>query len=157
MKRSMTWLGEAVIAAAIVAATVALALPAAPRVPPGAPAAGLAADPVPEPAAEPSFVRASASPPQIAALFGWKEPRPAGSPAVARTAPSKPAPVRLKVVGFVESDTGTVSWIFKDLQTGTVISLAPGATNRGWTLVEVREQEFRLAFQGTTHTIPRSK
>ena len=57
----------------------------------------------------------------------------------------------------MEASAGTVSWIFKDVQTGVVISLAPGATNRGWTLVEVQEREFRLAFQGSTYTVPRNK
>ena len=72
-------------------------------------------------------------------------------------APSKPVPARLKLVGFVENDTGTISWIFKDIPSGTVVSLAPGATSRGWTLVEVGDREFRLSYQGTMYAIPRGK
>ena len=157
MKRSMTWLAEAAIAAAIVTVVVVLALPGAPRSVPSPRIVDLPEQPAPEQAAEPALVRASARPAEIAALFGWRQPAPARPPQVPRSAPTKPAPVRLKLVGFVEASAGTVSWIFKDVQTGVVISLAPGATNRGWTLVEVQEREFRLTFQGSTYTVPRNK
>lgn len=157
MKRSLPWIGEALIAAAIVAAAVAAALPGTPRVPPVAAAAVVPDPPHREPSPQPAAVRASAAPTQVAALFGWKEPAPPRPPSASRQPVAKPVPPRLRSVGYVERADGTVAWIFNDLQSGAVIALAPGATYRGWTLVEVREQEFHLSFQGAIHVVPRGK
>ena len=98
-----------------------------------------------------------ASPERIASLFGWRKPvPPRPKPAVQPPAP-RPVPPRLKLVGFVESADATVSWVFKDAPTGIVLTLSPGETARGWTLVEVKEQEFVLSFQGVTTTVPRKR
>lgn len=157
MKRSMLWIGEAVLLAAVVAAAVAAALPGKPRVPPGPATAAVPDLPHQEPAPQPAAVRVSATPAQVAALFGWREPAPPRSPTASRPVAAKPVPPRLRSVGYIERDDGTVTWIFSDIQNGTVITLAPGATYRGWTLVEVRDQEFHLSFQGTIHVVPRKK
>ena len=157
MKRSIPRLGEVLLAAAVLAAAVALVVPVAPRELPPAAVSALPREPVPEAAALPSVARAAATPQQVAALFGWREAPAAKPVSLKPAAPVKPVPPRLKQVGFVQSGDGTASWIFKDTQTGSVITLNPGATSRGWTLVEVRDGEFLLAFEGTTHTIPRSR
>ena len=157
MKRSMAWIGEIVIGAGIAAAATLLLAAGAPRSLPSPPPAAEPGATDPVPAAEPAIERVSATPVQVAALFGWKPPvtsRPSTAP---RAVPSKPVPVRLKLVGFVENDEGTVQWIFKDTRDGTVISLAPGATSRGWTLVEVQDREFRLDFEGATYAVPRGE
>lgn len=157
MKRSLTWLAEAATGAGIAALAAVLAFPAAPRALPIVVAGPRPGPTVDVSAAEPAIVHASATPTRIAALFGWKPParvRPAATP---RPAPAKPVPPRLKVIGFVERDDGTISWIFKDVPTGVVISLAPGETSRGWTLAEAGDREFRLLFKGAAYTIPRGK
>jgi len=157
MKRSLPLLGELLLAAAVLAAAAAFAVPVAPRELPPAGVSAPPGEPVPEAAALPSAARTAASPQQVAALFGWREAPAAKPAAVKPAAPAKPAPPRLKQVGFVESEDGTASWVFKDTQAGSVVTLSLGATSRGWTLVEVRKGEFLLTFQGTTHTIPRSR
>ncbi len=157
MKRPLTWLAEAAIAAAVVAAAAVLAFPAAPRALPVAAAAPQSGSTVDVTAGETAIAHASATPARIAALFGWTPPAPVHPAATPRPAPSKPVPPRLKVIGFVERDDGTISWIFKDVPTGVVISLAPGDTSRGWTLAEAGDGDFRLLFQGATYTIPRDK
>jgi hypothetical protein len=151
----MARIGETALAVGIVALATFLLLPREPRRLPAAPLEAIPGSAPREPGAEP-VAAASIPPTIIAGLFGWKE-RTAPPPAAAkpRAAAAKPVPQRLRMVGFVESDDGTVKWIFKDTQTGTVVSLAPGATNRGWTLLEAGEQEFRLSFQDTIHVVPR--
>ncbi len=157
MKRSLTWLAEAAIAAGITAVAAVLAFPAAPRALPVAVAGPRPGQTLVEPAADPAIAHASATPTRIAALFGWTPPAPVRPAATPRPALSKPVPPRLKVIGYVERDDGTISWIFKDVPTGVAISLAPGETSRGWTLAEAGDREFRLVFQGATYTIPRDK
>ena len=157
MRRSLPWLAEVLLAAAVLAAAAALAAPRAPRELPRDTTSAPTEQPAPEAAAPAAVPRATATARQIAALFGWKE-SPAAKPATVKPpAPSRPSVPRLRQVGFVESGNGTVSWVFKDAQTGAVLTLSLGGTSRGWTLVAVREDGFLLAFQGTPHAIPRNR
>ena len=155
MKALMKWLPEALLAALLLAAAVLLAAPR--RSPKGAEQPPAAA--APEQAAEaqapaPAAAPKTASPGQIAALFGWVEPV-----IVPKTPPGPPKPteaVWLKPVGFVIGEGGSPSYVFKDTKTNTVLTLVPKVENKGWLLREIRDKEFLLVFKGTEYMVKRN-
>ena len=157
MKALLKRLPELLLGAALLAATGLLAAPRRPpnglsSVPPlpaaPAPAAGT---PPTASAAE----RKTATPGQIASLFGWAQP--AAVPRAA-AAPVQPAAAAwLKPVGFVIGEGGAPSYVFKDTKTNAVLTLIPKVENKGWLLAEIREKEFLLVFNGTEYVVKRNE
>jgi hypothetical protein len=96
-----------------------------------------------------------ASPRQIAALFGWREPSQR-SAAHARSQTAKPEEASwIRAVGYVVEQNGIRSYVFKDTRSGAIFSLKLGAVSKGWKLLEVREQDYLLEFEGKAYIIRR--
>jgi len=158
MKDSMKPLVEASLLLPIVALAFVLIAPERPRDISLAPPAGPQADEpaVPQQPVPPERTLATFG--QIAALFGWTPPA-AAAPAAART-PAAPTAVEaawLKPIGFVIDEKGDPTYIFKDIRAGAVIPLTLRKENKGWTLLEVREREFLLAFDAKRYIVKRGK
>jgi hypothetical protein len=50
---------------------------------------------------------------------------------------------------------GIRSYVFKDTRSGAIFSLKLGAVSKGWKLLEVREQDYLLEFEGKAYIIRR--
>jgi len=154
MKRLSRWVPELALGALALALVGLLVAPWRER---GLPAAG-AEEPAAYPAAAvdpPVAGKPPATARELAALFGWREARPAPIPATAAPAtPAEEAPWVL-AIGYVVEQNGARSYLFKDTRARTVLSLRTGAENKGWKLVEVRERDFLLEFGGKPYIIKR--
>jgi hypothetical protein len=155
MKALLKRLPEALLAALLLAAVVLLAAPRrSSREPEPPPAAAAPERPTEVEAAALPAAPKPASLEQIAALFGWMEPVVVPKTAAA---PPKPAEaVWLKPVGFVIGEGGSSSYVFKDTKTNAVLTLVPKLENKGWLLLEIREREFLLVFDGTEYVVKRN-
>lgn len=155
MRRSGTWVVDAAGLLVVAALVVLLLLPRA-EGPLGAVGGGQA------PAAEDVEARElpapspRASPSDLAALFGWRAPVPAAPP----PAPAPPEPAAatwLAAVGYVVGEGGTRSYLFKDTKQGTMVSLSPGVESKGWTLLEVRDKDYLLEYDGERYVVRQGK
>jgi len=150
MKRSMQWIADFVLAAAIVGWGWSIFAPRSPRALPPPPQRTEA---LPEPAgpAERETPQSRSSPRSIASLLGW---RPPAAPAAVDAKPQPPArPEWLKFLGYVVGPDGQPSYAFKDQRSGSVFSVRPGQTSKGWRLVEVRGAEFLLELAGLSYLV----
>ncbi len=158
MKESMKPLVEASLLLPIAALAYVLIAPERPRdISLAQPASPQADEPAaPQQPASPERTLATFG--QVAALFGWTPPA-AAAPAAPRTAsaPAVAEAVWLKPIGFVIDEKGDPTYIFKDTRAGSVIPLTLRKENKGWTLLEVREKEFLLAFEAKRYTVKRGK
>jgi uncharacterized protein YdeI (BOF family) len=120
-------------------------------------AAGLAGEvvtPSPVVATEPAGVAGrTASPRELAGLFGWRGA--AAAPAPAPASPQVQEASWIQAMGYVVEQNETRSYLFKDTRTRMVLSLKPGAAAKGWRLLEVRERDFLLEFEGQPYIIKR--
>lgn len=102
-----------------------------------------------------------AGPREIAALFGWREKTGAGTiEKTAEVVAVKDDPIEatgLKPMGFVSGQDGSRNYLFKESNTGKVLSLALGVESKGWKLLEVTPEGFLLEFQGKEYIIKQNK
>ena len=152
MKRLSRWVPELALGALALALAVLLVVPWRERRGPAE--TGEDAPVSPALAAQPASTGGKTVPPrQLAALFGWREAKPAPA---ARTAvlPAEEA-AWIQAVGYVVEQNGAHRYIFKDTRAGGVFSLKTGDANQGWKLVEVRENDFLLELRGKPYIIKR--
>jgi len=154
MKRLSRWVPDFALGALALALAVLLVVPWRQRRAPGS--AGEEQPASPAVAAELAGSSGqTASPRQVAALFGWREPRAAPAALAKPLAPPVEEASWIQAIGYVVEQNGARSYIFKDTRTRTVFSLKAGAVNKGWKLVEARERDFLLECGGKTYIIKR--
>ena len=98
-----------------------------------------------------------ASPRAVASLFGWKEKVVEERVEIV---PEKEPPAEagwLKLVGYIAEEEGGRSYIFKNTNTRTMLTLQLNREYKGWTLLEVTETEFLLEFEGNEYIIGHSE
>lgn len=155
MKHSSPWIVEPLLLAAVLGLGWLALAPQPPRRP-AAPRATAEASAAPAPVEAAGSFEAAATPPQVAALFGWKPPAAAsaGGPG---PAPAPARPQWLSQLGYVVESDGPPSYAFKDARSGAVFSLRPGQENRGWRLLEVRGNTFLLESAGQRYVVEGGK
>jgi hypothetical protein len=154
MKLLSRWIPDLFLGALALGLVVLLALPWGQRRTPGSSGeegpASLAV------AAEPAGTAGrTTSPRELAVLFGWREPKAAPAAKPGPAAPQAQEAPWIQAMGYVVEQNGTRSYIFKDLRTRAVLSLKQGTVNKGWRLLEVRERDFLLEFDGQPYIIKR--
>jgi len=154
MKRSSRWVPDFALGALVLALAVLLVVPWRQRRSPGS--AGGEEPVSPAVAVEPAGSGGqAASPTQVAALFGWREPRAALAAQTGALAPPVEEASWIQAIGYVVEQNAARSYIFKDTRTRTVFSLKAGSANKGWKLLEARERDFLLEFGGKPYIIKR--
>ena len=154
MKRLSRWVPDFALGALVLALAVLLVVPWRQRRSPGS--AGGEEPVSPAVAVEPAGSGGqAASPMQVAALFGWREPRAALAAQTGALAPPVEEAYWIQAIGYVVEQNAARSYIFKDTRTRTVFSLKAGSANKGWKLLEARERDFLLEFGGKPYIIKR--
>ena len=152
MNHLSRWVPEIALGAPTLALLVLLAIPWGERR-----AAGLAGEvvrPSPPVAAGPAGAAVqTASPRELAMLFGWRGAAAASAPVPA--ALQVPEASWIQPMGYVVEQNETRSYLFKDMRARMVLSLKPGSAAKGWRLLEVRERDFLLEFEGQAYIIKR--
>ena len=150
MNHLSRWVPEIALGAPTLALLVLLVIPWGERQAAGL--AGEVAAPSPVVATEPAGVAGrTASPRELAGLFGWRGAAAAPAPA----SPQVQEASWIQAMGYVVEQNGTRSYLFKDTRTRMVLSLKPGSAAKGWRLLEVRERDFLLEFEGQPYIIKR--
>lgn len=102
-----------------------------------------------------------AKPREIAAFFGWGEKKTDVIEETAHVSVEKePLPAEatwLKPIGFIGEEKGSRSYLFKDSNTGKILSLALGVESKGWKLLEVTSEQFLLEFDGKKYIIKQNE
>jgi hypothetical protein len=154
MKLLSRWVPELSLGAPALALVVLLAVPWGERRTLGS--AGEEESPLAAVATAPAGTAGrTASPRELAGLFGWRESRAAPAAKPGPPAPQVQEASWIQAMGYVVEQNGTRSYLFKDLRTRGVWSLKSGAVNKGWRLMEVRERDFLLEFEGQPYIIKR--
>lgn len=119
--------------------------------------------PLPEPAPKTAGAAAESAAPEkrqpgaraeveaVAALFGWTRKAPPPAPAPPPPPAEKPPEEAgwLKATGFVVSQDGGRSYIFKDNRSGNVLSIPLGKRVQGWLLLEANAGgPYLLEYEG---------
>lgn len=121
--------------------------------------------PLPEPAPKTAGAAAESAAPEkrqpgaraeveveaVAALFGWARKAPPPAPAPPPSPAEKPPEEAgwLKATGFVVSQDGGRSYIFKDNRSGNVLSIPLGKRVQGWLLLEANAGgPYLLEYEG---------
>ena len=84
----------------------------------------------------------------------------APDPPAPLASPSPPEPAQapwLTAVGYVVGEGGTRVYLFKDARQGTMVSLSPGLQAKGWTLLEVRDKDYLLEYDGARYVVPQAR
>jgi hypothetical protein len=99
------------------------------------------------------------TPEGIATLFGWKKREKSLQktiPVAEAKISEKPESISwLKPVGFVEVSGNMKFHFFKDERAKRVLKVAEGVPNNGWTIIDVRKNEFILEHEGKSYSVQR--
>lgn len=102
------------------------------------------------------------APPALLAEFFADPPPPAPQPAPPQEEEPEPEPEpdppgQTELLAYVgeRREGEAAAYYFKHQPTGTLITLSPGTTSRGWTLIEMRNESALVAFKGTRYTVRR--
>jgi hypothetical protein len=98
-------------------------------------------------------------PDRIAVLFGWKKRKPvaisADTPEVEEKVEEKITRASwLKPLGYVIGQDSKKYYFFKDEKSNIVLQLSDDNSDNGWRLLEAKEEEFLLEYEGEKYSVP---